>query len=207
MINTTRQGHSYEDKVFGLVKKLIAEKDLPYDSSTCSFHRWKSYESSDRNGEIRFENVVELFARGVNQTVGQPSLVIIFECKAYNNLVDVSEVEEFKAKLDQIKGFRTKGYILTQRGFRRGALNYARANGIGLVRFVPEEQVQFLLYHMTSEVMREIRDGFQKRAMEALLNPNYVAHEETEFGADDGYLYRSFEAMVINSIKKLGAAT
>jgi len=60
---------------------------------------------------------------------------------------------------------------------------------------------------MTSEVMREIRDGFQKRAMEALLNPNYVAHEETEFGADDGYLYRSFEAMVINSIKKLGAAT
>lgn len=200
-----KDGTEYEDKVFRLVKQLLSDKTLPYDPSLSVFHRTRSYHSADRNADIKFENVVELFAKGVDPSNGQPSLVIIFECKAYTSVVDVSEVEEFKSKLEQIKGFRAKGYMVTLRGFRRAALNYAKSNGIGLIRFIPEDQIQFVLYHMTADVMREIHEGLARRASEALTNPRYVSHHESEFGCDEGFVWGSAEAMIMKFIKSAAA--
>ena len=141
---------------------------------THAFFSRKKYFSSDRESEINFENVLELFARGVNTSTGQPLLVTIFECKSYSHRVDVSEVEEFDSKLGQLKGFRAKGFMETTKGYKSGAISFAKSRGIGLIRFVPDNQIEILLYHMTPLHLEEIKNGFAKRANRGLTDPHYV---------------------------------
>jgi hypothetical protein len=200
MTNSSEKGEAYEDDVFRLVQELISDKTLPYPKDNCVFSRRKSFRSHDRDGEIAFENVVALFAAGVDQERGQPSLVLIFECKSYESLVDVAEIEEFKGKLDQLRGFRSKGYVVTRKGFQRAALNYARSHGIGLVRFVPESQRHILMHFMTPDVMEQVRQGLPARADQGLTNPSYISHYETEFGMDGNRIFPDISKMVIRHI-------
>jgi hypothetical protein len=201
-MNSTAKGNEYEDKVFSLVDKLLEDEALPFQKSSSVFHRRKDYFSQDRNSKIIFENVVEFFAKGTNAQNGQPSLVIIFECKSYAGLVDVSEVEEFKSKLDQLKGFRSKGYMVTKRGFKKAALAYAASHGIGLIRFVPEDQYEFVAYHMTSLMMQNIHRGFAGRAVKGLTESGYISRNETEYGFDRGDVYGDAATMIIKFIKR-----
>jgi hypothetical protein len=60
------------------------------------------------------------------------TLLCIVECKWYNHKVDVSEVEEFRAKLDDIGAH--KGMMFTTVGYQDGAVRVAKAYGIALAR-------------------------------------------------------------------------
>jgi hypothetical protein len=60
------------------------------------------------------------------------TVLFLVECKCYNHMVDVSEVEEFITKIDDIGAH--KGIMLTTVGFQAGAIQTAKAYGIGLAR-------------------------------------------------------------------------
>ena len=60
------------------------------------------------------------------------TVLCLAECKWYNHKVDVSEVEEFRTKMDDIGAH--KGLIFTTVGFQKGAIEVARAYGISLAR-------------------------------------------------------------------------
>jgi hypothetical protein len=60
------------------------------------------------------------------------TVLCLVECKWYNHKVDVSEVEEFRTKLDDIGAH--KGLMFTTVGFQDGAVKVAKAYGIALAR-------------------------------------------------------------------------
>lgn len=80
-----------------------------------------------------------------------PLFLWICECKDYTHAVPVDDVEEFKAKLDQIAGKNVKGLFATTAGLQRSALAYARAHGMGVLRF----QRGRMQWVMRSAVVRE----------------------------------------------------
>ena len=196
-MNTTKKGNNFEDRVHALLPKLIEDSKVPVNRDSCEFFRTKKYYSPDREGEIQFENVIEVYSvQNDKVDTKQPFLSIIFECKNYNSRVGVDEVEEFLSKLQQIKGFRTKGYMVTTYGFQKGALNLARNLGIGLIRVMPDNQVEFLMHYTTPQLMKEIDKGFQKRTRLGLTNRSYISNHEATYYADSGYYFHTLEQMI-----------
>lgn len=71
----------------------------------------------------------------------QWSILWIIECKDYAGSIPVDDVEEFKAKLDQISGANRKGMLVVSGALQPSAFNYARSNGIAVARPLPREHV------------------------------------------------------------------
>jgi Restriction endonuclease len=68
------------------------------------------------------------------ELLGAAYLTVI-EAKHYSNAVEVGEVLEFVAKLDDIKAH--KGIMITTRGFQRGAQKIAASNRVALMVYRP----------------------------------------------------------------------
>jgi len=101
----------------------------------------KSYYSRDRESQIVTDISIEVFLPERDR----PTFVWVFECKDYRNKVPVNDVEEFHAKLEQIGEDNTKGTFVTNAALQRGALAFARAKGIGVIRLLPEDQIEVIL--------------------------------------------------------------
>ena len=59
--------------------------------------------------------------------------LVLIECKLYSRPVDVSDVLTFYARIVDIGA--QKGVMVTTEGYRKGAKQFAEANGIALVTF------------------------------------------------------------------------
>jgi hypothetical protein len=128
-----RKGLAFERRVVELLRAELVAGHLGLVTA-CSevFHR-KGYYSSARQRDIIFDVSIEV--RRPPATT--PFFLWLWECKEYTHPVPVDDVEEFHSKLQQVGADRTKGTVVTSTKFQKGALNYALANGIGLVRIVP----------------------------------------------------------------------
>ncbi len=186
--NTSLLGTKFEDRIFALLPKLFDAGIIPFSKQNAEFHRFKEFYSVDRDGPIKFENVVEIYStENREDNKRQPSLVLVFECKDYpERSVEVGEVEEFRDKLHQIRDGRPKGYMLTTGRFARGGINIARGSGIGLVRIFPEDDVK-----ITSHFI----EGFGEDGIRALTELNYLptSHEVGLMGEE---LFYSFSDML-----------
>lgn len=151
--NTTAIGNKLEDQVFSLLPELVEKQILPVRTECCKFHRKKGYFSQDRRKNIFFENVIEVFSSAPRiDSEDQPTFVVIFECKNYKGYeVEVGHVESFFGKLEQLRGFRPKGYMISRDGFGEGGVNFARSRGIGLIRLLPDNQVRVESHFTLSE--------------------------------------------------------
>jgi Restriction endonuclease len=128
------KGLVYERKVLNLVVNSLNAGDLGIVPAQAEVKHEPRYYSSARNKEIKFDVSIEVFRKGA--TI--PYLVWVWECKNYTKKVPVDDVEEFHAKLNQIGANRTKGTLITPSGFDESTLQFARSEGIGLWRWIPE---------------------------------------------------------------------
>ena len=128
-------------------------------------------------------------------------MVIVFECKNTTRTVEVSEIEEFNIKIDShALGFRIKGYVITRRGFQKGSINMAKKLGTGLIRFIPDEQVDFISFFGTMDSFQEEMKGFRARARRALHEPDYQSINEDVFCFDAGYAFANVAQMVVSAL-------
>jgi hypothetical protein len=127
------KGLVYEYKVLEIVAQKINSGHFGLVPSQVKIGHKPSYYSRDREKNIIFDVSIEVFMLDADD----PYFVWIWECKNYNKKVPVDDVEEFHSKLAQIGVNRTKGSIITPKGFDEGAFNFARSKGIGLWRYVP----------------------------------------------------------------------
>jgi len=86
--------------------------------------------------------------------------------------------------------------MVTTNSFQKAALTLARNLGIGLIRVMPDSQVKFLMYHMTPQLIEDIRRGFPKRTQLGLTDQSYISENETTYFTDSGYCFYSLEQMV-----------
>lgn len=117
------------------------------------------------------------------------SLLIVIECKSLGKSVPVDDIEEFKAKLDQIGGKNTKGIVVARNSFQDGSQKYAKNQGIGLARAMPNNQVSWLMHMVASNTVKSDKDRMLE-VQEALTVDSYEAKNRNLFAL---YNERTFE--------------
>jgi len=135
------KGTAYELEVADAIEAELANGRFGLMSHLAKVRRKPSYYSRDRKKEIVFDISVEVSREGATD----PYWVWIWECKNYDHVVPVDDAEEFHAKLEQIGADRTKGTMITPKGFAKGTVEYARAKGIGLWRYIPPHSLLCLM--------------------------------------------------------------
>ncbi|WMC12205.1 restriction endonuclease [Oceanimonas pelagia] len=190
-MNTVAKGDALEDKTFDLLKEELEKGRLGIDSSSGKIFKKKGYYSKDREKDIIVDISIEVWLPNATNY----SLLWVCECKNYGHKVPVDDVEEFKAKLDQIAGKNVKGVIATKNSFQSGAISYARNQGIGLVRIMPDDQVTWMMHFMTTASLKENRLN-PREFNAALSNCSHQAQERTFYSAYDGYIFGNWQSLL-----------
>lgn len=122
------KGHAFELHFLNSIKDGIEEM-WGIRSSYCKVFNRKEYYSSARLGFIEIDVSIEV----TRESADTWYQLIAFECKSQKRPVDVNALERFKIQVDQIAGKNIKAFVVSRSGFTAGSLNYAKANGIGLI--------------------------------------------------------------------------
>ncbi len=86
------------------------------------------------------------------------ALLFIVECKRHKNKVRVQDVRELRAIKDDLGAH--KGIIITTKGFQKGAIEDAKANGIALAFLTVEPQKGELVFVVNVGQPTSQFDGF-----------------------------------------------
>jgi len=148
-INTVLKGDEFENRVFNLVYEELKNDNFIVQSKTSSIFQKKKYYSKDRDKYITTDISIE--TRFLNYT--EYSLLIVIECKNYNNSIQVSEVEEFHSKIQQIAGDNVKGIFITNAELQLGALNYAQSKKMAVIRILPDNHFKGVTYSLLGSII------------------------------------------------------
>ncbi len=191
-MSSTARGNAFEDRVYGAVKTELQGDRLGLSPKLASTFKKKGYYSRDRDDEIIVDISVEVWLPNADRW----SLLWVCECKDYSGSIPVDDVEEFKAKLDQIAGANKKGVMAVSGALQQGALKYARANGIGIVRLLPTDQVVHVLYHMTKAMLSERERLNSNEFSSALTQPGFTGVNRDFYAASDGYIFGNWYSLL-----------
>jgi len=193
-MSTVAKGDALENQTFTLLKGELERGKLGIDSSSGRIFQKKGYYSKEREKEIIVDISIEVWLPQAKNY----SLLWVCECKNYNHHVPVDDVEEFKAKLDQIAGKNIKGVIATKTSFQSGALKYARNQGIGLVRIMPDDQVNWIMHFMTTASFENKLNPQEFNA--ALTMESYQAQNRSFYSVFDGYIFDNWQSLLRHAL-------
>lgn len=195
-MNSVAKGDELEDKTFDLLKEELSKGRLGIDAASGKIFKKKGYYSKDREKDIIVDISIEVWPPDAENY----SLLWVCECKNYGHKVPVDDVEEFKAKLDQIAGKNVKGVIATKNSFQSGAISYARNQGIGLVRIMPDDQVTWMIHFMTTASIGQNRLS-PSEFNAALSNEGHQAKERSFYSAYDGYIFGNWQSLLRHALE------
>jgi hypothetical protein len=182
-MNSTNKGNIFERRVYVALADALQNEQLCVSPKTAKIFSKKHYHSRQRNADIIVDVSIEAFFPGSIR----PTLVWIFECKDYRGRIPIDDFEEFHAKLQQIGEDNTKGTFVTSGALQRSALNYARSVGIGVVRLLPNDQIDHVMEY--SAMSGRISPMLNWNELElALTNPFYRGRDGF-FATHDGRNY------------------
>lgn len=176
-MNSTQKGQSFEEKVHGIIQKLLLENQFSISGNFYEIFRQKEYYSSDRQGNIKIDISIE-FRRSEGS---KPSLYIFIECKDYSKPIPVDDIEEFYAKTQQISGINAKAMLFTKSSLQQGAFNYAFSKGIAVVRLLDKEALSWLIERTTDHVTTNHSNSVAINVINALTNENIVTTRRNTF--------------------------
>jgi Zn-dependent peptidase ImmA (M78 family) len=166
--SSIQKGNEFEDRVFFIFSKLLSNDELFIRKEGSVIYQKKGYYSKDRKDNIICDISIESFIKDANKY----SMLIVIECKNYKKLIPVDDIEEFKAKLDQIAGKNVKGIMVSRAGFAEGTLKYAAALGIALVRLSDSNEINWDINRATYATIKtkEKIDIFNNAIYKGLVN-------------------------------------
>lgn len=194
-MSSASKGAAFEDRARAAIGRELESARLGLDPASARLHSRKGYYSRDRGSEIVVDLSIEIWLPDAPSW----SLLWVCECKDYSGSLPVDDVEEFKAKLDQISGANRKGVMAVTGALQQGALRYAAANGIGVVRVLPVAQVQHVLYQLIAGKPHPDRLT-PSIVMQALLSPAYVGRNNSYFGLCDDRIYSNWASLLSSSL-------
>ncbi len=99
-MSTVTKGDAFEGPVFVAIKRELEANRLGLSPSSAKVFQKKGYYSAARDGDIVVDISIEVWPPEANNW----SLLWVCECKDYTGSLPVNDVEEFRAKLEQIAG-------------------------------------------------------------------------------------------------------
>lgn len=191
-MNSTAKGNAFEDSTYIALAKAIQDGSLGLIGSNCRLFKKKGYFSRDRDSEIVVDLSIELWLPDATSW----SILWVCECKDYSDAIPVDDVEEFKAKLDQITGKNVKGLMAVTGALQRGALNYAQANGIGVVRVLPESQMRWVLYQGAMSDSSSNPGPALAAYEQVITSPFFQAENQSFFESYDGRAHKAWSSLL-----------
>jgi len=104
----------------------------------------------------------------------------IIECKDYSSAIPVDDLEEFHSKIQQIAGNNVKAIFATSAALQKSALNFAKSKKIGVIRYLPDNQVKWIISFMTSRQERLNHSEFNS----AFLNQSHESYGRNFYACD-----------------------
>lgn len=195
-MSAVAKGTKFETRVHAAIDSELRSSKLGLDPAYATLHAKKGYYSRDRDSEIIVDLSIEVWLPNAPNW----SLLWVCECKDYSGSLPVNDVEEFKAKLDQISGANRKGVMAVTGALQQGTLRYAQAHGIGVVRILPDDQVQHVLYQLLpgAAYPDRLTSGM---VANALVSPNYIGRNNSFFGLSGGYIYSGWQSMLRSDLR------
>ncbi len=130
----TKEGESFELEIKEALERELRQGEWGIAPECVKIFHRKAYYSQLRNKPIIMDVSIELY----RPRLDTPYLIWVWECKDYKERVPVDDVEEFHAKLEQIKIHKTRATIVCRNGFQESSVAYAKSMGIGLARLLPD---------------------------------------------------------------------
>jgi hypothetical protein len=181
-ISNRRKGDEFADRVFKNVQMIASQGGISTSSSNCRVYREMAYYSQQREDNIRIDVSVEIWPPAGDRW----SLLIAFECKDHNHRVDVNEIERFARQLSQIAPHSCKGIMVAVGNYTKTAINFARNNGIALVRLLPDDQVEYLMYHQEAASAERMSQAQQRDFDRAFSDPEHIGESRDFYGMHNG---------------------
>ena len=188
-MSSIKKGNTFEDEVFALVRSELVAERLGMLLTAARVFKGKGYYSRDRESDIIIDVSIEVWLPNAENW----SLLWACECKDYSRSVPVDDLEEFKSKLDQITGANRKGAVAVRGALQAGALKYARANGIAVIRVLPDRQVEHLIHYRASDALPPIEPD---QIEAALTNPDFTAKARSFFAECDGQVFSDWRSLI-----------
>lgn len=189
-MNTVARGYNFENRVFSALNVEVNGERLGLLPRQCTLHQKKGYYSRDRQSNI----IVDISIEVTLPNASDWSLLWVCECKDYSGSLPVNDVEEFKAKLDQISGKNVKGLLAVTGALQSSSLTYAKSQGIGVVRLLPSDQVAWLTYFKTGNLLSQRPNPAEFNR--AFTMPGYCAKNQEFFGVSDGYIFEDWGGLL-----------
>jgi len=185
-MDTHEKGEEFENRFFKAIKKELELNRLGVNAPSCKLFQHKGYYSRDRDKEIIFDVSIEMFIPGADEW----SLLWVWECKDYKSSINVDDIEEFWAKLQQIGGVNIKGGVATTSAIQISAMKFADSKGISVVRLLPEDHINWVLY------ATGYRYTTKKEYYEAFTIPEFIGETCDFYGMSCGLLFQDFSSML-----------
>lgn len=195
--NTTAKGNAFEERVFVAIEDELKNERLIVLPKQAKLHHKKSYYSKDRNADIITDVSIEVFLPDKDE----PTLIWVFECKDYSGSIPVNDIEEFHSKLQQIGEDNTKGTIVISGALQAGALNYAKAKRIGVIRLLPSNQIQHMMGFITMESIARSQIIDWSEFPAALTTPNHTS-KRYFFAASDDCCFGNWQSLFHHVLSK-----
>lgn len=217
--NTTKKGDTFENKVYGIIQELLLTDEFYVSRKKSRLYSKKGYYSERRKSDIVVDISIETYIKNTDKF----SILTVIECKNYGKKgVPVDDVEEFDSKLNQIGEHNTKGIIVANSHFQKGAINLAKSKKIGLIRINENNKVDWVNFRKDRKINFSMNSVESKLSTE-ILSSNFIGlfNQKSffdlpsvliEIGAIDKYInkpryinipYRS-DTMIDTKIKDLG---
>ncbi|HSK73384.1 MAG TPA: restriction endonuclease [Pyrinomonadaceae bacterium] len=195
-INTTKKGNDFEARVYKVIETELKTGKLGLIPECAQLFAKKPYYSRDRNANIVVDLSIEVTIPGKDTY----SFLWVLECKDYAGKIPIDDLEEFHAKVQQIAGDNVKATFVTNAAFSKSGLNYAKANGIGLIRLLPENQVEWFVMwrsELTAEqIWKEEYDRLLQEIEPALTLTEFCTHNRFFHGYIDNKAYLNFNSFI-----------
>lgn len=148
-MNTTQKGNDFENRVFFLINDLLEKDEFTVPRKRSRIHQKKGYYSENRKNEIITDISIETFLPGATEY----SILNIIECKFLNKNVAIDDIEEFDSKLNQIGRHNSKGFIVSNKGFAKTTINFAKSLKIGLLKIKSNNEFEWINYRKKYETI------------------------------------------------------
>jgi len=182
-MSTLKKGNDFENKVFGYITTELSNDRLHVLGKRSNAYQKKGYFSKDRQSEIITDISIETFLPDASDY----SLLTIIECKDYSSAIPVDDLEEFHSKIQQIAGNNVKAIFATSAALQKSTLNFAKSKKIGVIRYLPDNQVKWIISFMTSRQERLNHSEFNS----AFLNQSHESYGRNFYACDNDYIYPS----------------
>lgn len=179
---------TFKDRVFRAIVQVLQTDQLGLSPESGRIFRQKTYAAGAHCADIS----IELWP----PTADHWSLLLVCQCTDDGEPITACDIAAFKTELDRIAGARKKGVAVSCGAVHESTLNYAQEHGLGIVRLLPDDQVDHMARRASAMTLEEATRHNTNNFHRALTTQDYVSRNRDFYAMADGYVFGSWDTLL-----------